>query len=108
MTKSQQEFIEVFVDELLNAPEFANITDETRAEYKPQLVAEAERRIGLAVLPLLDEAGAEAFTRILQSEDPAPADMEEFLRTHVPNIDDVMQKTLKRFAEEFKKLSSEQ
>ena len=106
-TNTQQDLVEQFVQELLNSDSFKDMTEETRNQYAPQLVAEAERRIGLAVLPTLDEEGAKEFVRIAENEKTNPEEMVQFLQTHVPDMGGVVQKTLQDFAKEFKKLSEE-
>ncbi len=100
------DFVEQFVRDMLQKSGFGEITEQTEREYIPQLVAEAERRIGLALLPHLDEAGAEEFARIAQSEEPSGQEMFAFMQQHVPNMQQFIQQALEDFSKDFSHFSA--
>ena len=99
----QFDFLRQYIEQLLDdSGAFNSLTEETRGEYIPQFVAEAERRIGLSVLPELDEEGALRFKVLVEDEKTTDEEMQQFWKDAVPNLDAIVQKTLLAFAEEFK------
>lgn len=98
------QYIERLIDE---SGAFDSLSEDTRAEFIPQFIAEAERRIGLSVLPRLDEAGAQEFATLVQKEGVTPEELSAFWYAKVPDLDMLMQRTLEEFAAEFKQAVAE-
>lgn len=95
-------FLRQYIEKLIDdSGAFDSLTEETRAEYIPQFMAEAERRIGLSILPHLDEAHAAQFAALVKDEATTDEQLQAFWKSAVPNLDEVVSKTLQAFADEF-------
>ncbi len=99
---TQFDFLETAIHSMMDEAGFAEMSEETRKQFLPQFVAEAERRIGLAYTAVLDDAGAYAFADLFVGEDVDQAAVQAFLSTHVPNYQALANETLNTFAAEFK------
>ncbi len=100
----QFDFLRSYVEELFAQTGFAKLTDQTKRQYIPQFAAEAERRLGLALLPHLDEAAARELVKLVESETVTPEKLKHFWQTNVPDFDAIVQKTLADFAVELQKV----
>ncbi len=101
---SQFDFLDSQIQKLLDDNGFAEMGEGVRSEYAPQLVAEAQRRLGLAVLPLLSEQNAEELAEILDNENLDAAALRDFWTRAVPNFESVVDTTLQNFASEFQQI----
>jgi hypothetical protein len=101
-TSAPFDFLRSYVEKVLDDSGFANMPEETRAQYVPQFVAEAERRLGLALLPKLNEASAKELAALGSSESVTSEALQQFWQNNVPDFSDVVQKTLADFAGEMK------
>jgi len=98
----QFEFLTTSIHSMMDEAGFAEMSEETRNQFVPQFVAEAERRIGLAFTAVLDESGAQAFADLFAGENVDQEAVQAFLAQHVPQYQDLANKTLTDFAAEFK------
>lgn len=98
----QFDFLRQYIEQVLDANDFGGLTEDTRAEFIPQFVAEAERRIGLAMLPLLTEDSATELTRLIQDPTVDAATLQRFWETNIPNFSQLLTATLENFAKEIK------
>jgi len=103
---TQFDFLYTKVQQILDANGFEDLSEELRDQYLPQLVGEAERRLGAAVLPKLDEAGATKLVELIKDENTTAEMMQEFFDTHVEGYKELVEKTLQDFAEEVKEIVS--
>jgi len=99
-------FLESYIHQLLDEHGFEGLTEETRDEYLPQFVGEAQRRIGLAVLPKLDEAAAKELAELVKAEDVTPEKLRAFWEEKVPDFESIVKETLDAFSVEFAKVMS--
>ncbi|MBU0545952.1 hypothetical protein KKA13_01725 [Patescibacteria group bacterium] len=99
----EQNFLEEYVLKILQENGFENLSDENRKLMLPQFVAQAEKRIGAALLPLLDEEKAKKFTELAQDEKTTPEIWWNFWNENIPNFTEVVKKELDSYAEEVKK-----
>lgn len=100
---NQFAFLETFIHQLFDGAGFASTSEATRKQFVPLFTAEAERRLGLALVPLLNEAQAKELSGLLDSGDLNTEAMSAFWRASVPQFNKVVEKTLSDFAVEFKK-----
>lgn len=100
----QFDFLDSQIQKLLDDNGFAEMSEAVRNEYVPQLIAEAQRRLGLAVLPLLSEQSAEELAGILESDSVTAEMLQDFWTRAVPNFEAVVDTTLHSFASEFKNI----
>lgn len=103
----QFDFIRQYIEQVLDINGFDGLSEDTRAEYVPQFVAEAERRIGLAMLPKLNETSATELARLIQDPNVSAEVLQNFWKSNVPNFDELLETTLRNFAEEVKKTVSQ-
>ncbi len=99
----QFDFLRQYIEKLFDDNGFAGLNETTRAQFVPQFVAEAERRVGLAVLPLLTPKSADLLAGLLKNENVTAEQLQEFWKTNVPTFETVVQQTLQQFSDEFKK-----
>ncbi|OGH89709.1 MAG: hypothetical protein A2537_02330 [Candidatus Magasanikbacteria bacterium RIFOXYD2_FULL_36_9] len=97
----QENPLEELVLSILNENGFDKLDEEAKKEYLPQFLAQAQQRIGAALLPLLSEDSAKQFVELSKKE-TNPEKWWEFWQTNVPNFNDVVKNALAGFAQEVK------
>lgn len=98
---AQQNPLEELVIDILNNNGFDKLDAEAKKEYIPQFMAQAEQRIGAALLPLLNENSATKFVE-LSKKDTTPDQWWKFWQDNVPNFTDTVKQALEQFAAEVK------
>ena len=98
----QFDFLESFIHNVLDEAGFENLSEATRNQFVPMFVAEAERRLGLALLPLLTDKQASELADLANNDKTTAEDLANFWQQNVPNFQTVVEETLTAFAEEFK------
>lgn len=98
---SQQNPLEELLAEILNSNGFDKLDEETKREYMPQFMAQAEQRVGAALLPLLNQESASKFVELSQKES-TPDEWWNFWQENVPNFSEVVRQSLMDFAAEVK------
>ena len=93
--------IEELVVDILNKNGFDKLDQAAQKEYLPQFIAQAEQRIGSALLPLLNEQSAKQFLELSKKE-TAPEEWWSFWQANVPNFAEVVREALSGFAQEIK------
>ncbi|MEK7680998.1 MAG: DUF5663 domain-containing protein [Patescibacteria group bacterium] len=101
MAEYKFDFLRSFVDKLLDETGFAEMSEATRAKYVPMFIAEAERRLGMALLPLLGEENIDELMQLTDQDAPTEK-MLEFWKSKVPNFESEVNKVLQSFIIEFK------
>lgn len=94
-----QTFVEQAVLSVLSKYGFENLSETDQQGFFPQFVVEAERRLGLAVLPLLNEEAAAGFEKLLKEETDADK-WYAFWSKYLPNFNELMTETLEKFGAE--------
>ena len=105
MAVKEFDFLESYIEALLDKVGFERLTEETRAQYVPQFVAEAERRLALAVLPKLSKDGAERLTALLRDEKTTPDVLQRFWQEEINGFQDIVKATLEDFAKEVQQVA---
>ena len=101
MSEAKFTFLEEQILSVLEAGGLNNLSEENKEKFLPQLSAEAEYRLGLALMPLLsEEQGAEMVSLI--DREAGPEELSKFWEASVPNLKEVVAHTLADFAEECK------
>ncbi len=98
---TQQNPLEDLIVSILNANGFENLDDDAKATYLPQFMAQAEQRIGAALMPLLTKESAAEFVELTKKE-TTPEQWWKFWETSVPNFTEVVKATMEKFAGEVK------
>jgi hypothetical protein len=96
----QFSFLQQFVQDVLMQHGFDKLTEEDRQAYFPQFVGEAERRVGLVLLPLIKtKADGDEMEKLLASGG-SPEAWSAFWHKAVPNFEDVVRDALNAFSKE--------
>ena len=106
MADANFDFLASFIHQLLDDAGFAEMSEEVRKQFVPQFTMEAERRLGLALLPLLKDKQMEELMKITNDKKSTPETYAAFWQKAVPDFQDVVDKTMQGFAAEFKKTLS--
>jgi len=101
MADAQKNFLEVYLLQVLNENGFEKLDDDAKKTYFPQFMAQAEQRLGAALLPLLNEESANKFVELTKTK-ADPEAWFNFWQANVPSFDEVVKKTLNEFAAEIK------
>lgn len=98
---TQQNPLEELILNILNENGFDKLDDESKKTYLPQFMAQAEQRLGAALLPHLNEESANLFVELTKKQ-AKPSEWLVFWHEHVANFDSVVKETLGEFAAEVK------
>ncbi len=98
---SQQNPLEELILNILNENGFDKLDEEAKKEYLPQFLAQAEQRIGGALLPLLNEESAKQFVELTKKE-TNPDQWWSFWQANVPNFNEVVKEAMSGFVQEVK------
>ena len=98
----QFDFLHSFIEQLFDENGLAGLTESARAEFVPMFVAEAQRRLGLALMPRLTEKQASELLA-LNGGAGSEEKLQAFWRRAVPDFDQLAEHTLTKFTDEFKK-----
>lgn len=101
MTDAVKEPMQAYVDTLMERAGFASLPADLRQEYSDKIVIEANRRVGLTLLPLLNETSLKAFQKLMASSDATPAEAMTFFEKNIPDFQSKVQLALEEFAGEF-------
>jgi hypothetical protein len=96
------DFLKSYINKILDEAGFADITQATRDEFVPQFMAEAQKRLGLALLPLLPTVAEAELMAMQKNNVNDPELVRAFWLRQVPNFDEVSGRVLAEFGEEVK------
>lgn len=99
----ENNILEEFVLRVLAECGLDDLSEENKAAYVPQYVAEAQRRVGEALLPLLDENGVEQLAELIKTKEENGEEWWQFWQNKVPNFNQVVATTLEAYAADMKK-----
>ena len=91
--------LEQMVLDALKQNGFDKLRDEDQKAYFPQFMAEAERRLGIALAPHLKEDVSDEFKALL-NKDSSADEWFAFWDKNVPNFVDLVKETMANFAKE--------
>lgn len=98
--QKQFDFLRDYVEEILHQGGFNNLNEETKKEFLPRFVAQAELRLGAALLPLLSEAAAKEMAGMIEKQAVNPDQWLSFWQKNIKDFNNVVEKTLRDFAVE--------
>lgn len=105
MATAKFTFLEEQILAMLDSNGLSNLSEENKKEFLPQLSAEAEYRLGLALMPLLNEQQGAELVKLIDRE-AGPEELSKFWENAVPNLKEIISNTLADFAEECKTILS--
>ena len=101
-TSARFDFLTVFIQKMFDQNGFLDMKEETRKQFVPLFTAEAERRLGITLMPMLSEDQTKDLVRIVENEKSTADDLANFWKNSIPNFENVVEKALNDFAVEFK------
>lgn len=104
MAKQALSFLENYITEVLQDSGLGKLSEANQRVYVPQLAAEAEYRLGLELIPKLNEEQAKHFSDMVSAEESSPTVWQNFWKQAVPQFDAIVQSVLKKFAEDCRKI----
>lgn len=91
--------LEQFVLDALMKHGWDKLKPEDQENFFPQFTAEAERRLGVVMVPYITDEAAADMDKMLK-EETAPEAWFDFWQKHVPNFTEIVKKTMDDFASE--------
>lgn len=101
---SKFDFLEGYVLKLLDDNGLGNLSDEQKGMYVPQLLTLLEERVGLKLLPLLDDKGLDEFNKILEQDSATAETWKNFWYQNIPNFEDHIKDVLMEFADKVEQI----
>jgi len=92
--------LENYVLNILKENGYDKLDEADQKLYLIQFTAEAERRMGAELLPLLDEKSAKKFTELMEKENTSQEEWGKFWVANVPDFQNLIKKVMKDFAAE--------
>ncbi|OGH64414.1 MAG: hypothetical protein A2821_02750 [Candidatus Magasanikbacteria bacterium RIFCSPHIGHO2_01_FULL_41_23] len=100
MPDQKFDFMIEYIQELLKKLDLGDMTKEELDDYVPQLVVQAEARLGAAMVPLISEKFGNRFADLLEKDSTSREEWLKFWHEAVPNFDDQVKKVLQDFSQE--------
>ena len=96
-----QDPLDLFVENLIKSANL-ELPDDFRGQFAEKLKEQVNRRLGLALLENLDEAGVEQYNRLMDAE-PAPdyGAIQAFYQQRIPDLEERLQAELSAFSQDF-------
>ena len=96
---SQTSFLSQLAEQIL-AQNFGALSAEQKRQYTPTLTALLEERIGIELLPKLNDEQTEQFVDLAEAEQTTPEEWHNFWSAAVPNFEDAMARIVGEVAAE--------
>ena len=80
------QYIDQFITQLMSDAGLDTLSQNFKDDYRQRLADQAERRMGIEAVKLLDDDGKVAYAELLQKseeKDPTPEEMVEFFRKNI-------------------------
>ena len=91
-----------FIDQMTAKTGIDQLPEEVQVQQKEALAIQLQTRIGLAALDALDEKASDKYAKMMAAKtQPTPEKSQEFFIANIPNFQELMQKTVTTFAEEY-------
>ena len=92
------ENIQQFTDQLIKDAGLDKMPEDFQNEYKEQLLAQLQQRLGLAYMKELSEDQMKKLNKLI--EEQKEEEISKFLEANIPNLQEVMKNTLEAFSSE--------
>ena len=100
------DFFTGYVEDVLAKTDIGELSAEQKNVYIPQLVALLEERVGLELVPKLNEARMKQFAAMVEQE-TSPETWGSFWQEALPNFEGEMKRILTAFASQVKGILAE-
>lgn len=98
----QNDFLHQYIEQVLTQIGITNLSDEQKQSYFPQLAAQLEQRMGLELMPKLNQEQLGQFARLLDNMHTSPEDWNSFWHEAIPDYEDQLHRILQEFANDVK------
>ncbi len=102
-TKHQFDFLIEYVLALLEENKIS-LAEEQKKIYVPQIMAQVEMRLGLKLLPQLNDKQTDKFVKLSNNENTSPEEWKNFWHDSAPNFEEKVKEVLVEFTEKTKQL----
>ena len=96
----ENNFIQMFVDDLVIQAGFTHIDPEKDAEYKEKLMALVSKKLGIEMMKELKEEDMDEYLDLIEKE-AEPDQLYQFFSSKITGLDDKVVEILKKFREHF-------
>ncbi|MFA6492481.1 MAG: DUF5663 domain-containing protein [Candidatus Babeliales bacterium] len=97
-------FLEAYVQKVLEDNGYLGLSQQTKDQFVPQFVAEAQYRLGRTIEPLLSEEAKKEFEDLNGQADVTEKEMYAFWKKYVPDFEEIVNKVLADYTIEMKKI----
>jgi len=98
------DFLRVYIERMLADNGLDKLSPTTRAQYVPQFRAEAELRLGEAIMPFLQQKNLDDLDKLLMNKKTTPDDVQKFWQDTVPNFDQIVARTLENYTKDVQEI----
>lgn len=100
---SQGDFFVEYVEKILPRLGFNDLSEKQKEYYIPQIASLLQERVGLELLPRLNDEQLREFSGLVDSINTTPAEWREFWQAAIPNFEGEVAHILDSFTEDMKK-----
>ena len=100
----QFNFLTEYLQTLIEELGLTAATDEQKKRYIPILQSQLEERIGLELLPKLNDEGLDTFTQMINKGNSTAEEWSTFWKNSIPHFQDEVERILRDYAQEAKQI----
>jgi hypothetical protein len=97
---SNEYSLEAFINRLLEEKQFANLDADVRSQLHNDLLGRAEDYINASLIAALNDTEQQEFSKLLD-EDKSTEELQEFLKKHINDPEEVVAAALLRFRDAY-------
>jgi hypothetical protein len=102
VAQSSRQFLKKFVLDVMEEVGLGDLGEETKKKFVGQFISQAEQRIGMKLLPKLDEDEREELSDMIRNSSSDPQAMHDFWNSKLDNYGELVQEALDDFRLEMK------
>ena len=97
----QENLVQTIIDQIIVAANLGGLPEAEEGQFRENMEAQINRRLGLIIINNLDEKGLAAYEKLTKSGTvPAAAEMQNFLQEYLPDYEDKVRDGMKEFIKE--------
>jgi len=90
----------LFIENLMTEAGLTDLPADYRKEYIAKIQDQLNQRLGLIVVKNLDDAGAQEFKTLIDS-DAGPDEIQKFFANKIPGMEEIIKQDMALFAQQF-------
>ena len=99
----QFDFLRQFIEQTLDDVGLGGLTESEKEQYLPQLARQLQERIGIVLLPKLNNADLDRFSKLTE-EGGSAGEWQAFWQSAIPNFEEEFKTVLSDFADDVRKI----